>query len=168
MTAAPQYIIGSTGLFTSDDLATDAKTLDGQIQTLDNADWSAPPQDLFDAWFAFVAEWRGWYSSTFDYVLIGPAWNDANRDQLIQFEQRFASFAGRYQLASGNTLPVDVIAPGTGPKDSLADLLAKSLKPLIPSITAGQIWLVLGAVAAVGIAVYFRAPLARALKSGAA
>jgi hypothetical protein len=165
---APTYRIGpAPDVFTSDDLAADANTLNSQINELDDADWSKPPQDLFDGWNSFVDEWRGFYRSTF-FNFFGAAWNDSNRDQLIQFETRFGTFAEQYKAASGNQLPGGVIAPSTGNKDTLGNQLLNQLQPLIPSINVRTIAIVGGLAAAALAVIYFRAPLGRALKTGAA
>lgn len=163
MAEAPTYRIGPSDFFNSADLAADARVLNGQINGLDDANWDRPPQDLFDAWNAFKAEWRKFYSSTFDGTFNFSAWNNSNRDQLIQYEQRFAAFAAQYQQASGHTLPGAVVAPSSGTKDSFGDHIRNQLQPLIPQFNVNTVFTVL-AIAAVALGVYmFRAPLQRAL-----
>jgi hypothetical protein len=117
-----------------------------------------------------VASWRGFYSDNFtgwgDAFL--ASLNDSNRDQLIQFESRFGNFAAEYQNATGKPLPGGVVDVSTGAKDTLGDLIANQLQPLIPSVNVGKVLLVVGLVVA-GVAVYyFRAPIGRALGKGAA
>lgn len=165
--ASASYRIGPSDFFTSGDLLADAKTLNGQINALDNQNWDAPPKDLFDGFQAFMSEWRGFYTDTFGGFFNFSALNDSNRDQLIQFENRFATFARQYQDATHKELPGGVIAPSTGAKDGFADQLLNQLQPLIPQFSIGNIALVVGVVA-IGAALYiFRAPIARAFKGAA-
>ncbi len=165
----PAYRIGPSDFFTSADLLADAKTLNGQINGLNDANWDAPPELLFASFQAFLSDWRGFYSSTFDGIFGNwSGLNDANRDQLIQFEQRFAELAAAYQDATGARLPVSVIAPSSGAKDTFGSQILNQLQPLIPQIDAKTLAIVLGVVV-VGVAVFFfRAPLLRALGKGAA
>jgi hypothetical protein len=167
---APQYRTGPSDVFTPDDLAADAATLNNQINALDNLDWTKPSDALFNAFFAFKAEWRTWYSSTFSGWLgaFGAALNDGNRDELIQFETRFGSFAAQYAAESGNTLPGGVVAPSTGAKDTLGQQLANQLQPLLPSLDMSKVLIAVGLIAAGAVVYFFRAPLGRALSTGAA
>ncbi len=163
------YRIGPSDFFTPGDLQSDARTLNDAVNRLDDADWTKPSQALFDAWTSFIPEWRGFYTGNFlgwtDAFL--ASLNDSTRDQLIQFETRFLGFVTDYQQQTGIALP-DVVQPSTGAKDTLADHLKNQLGPLLPSFDSGKVLLVAGLIVAAGVAFYFRAPLARALKTGAA
>ncbi len=167
---APEYRIGPSDVFTPGDLSADAATLNNQINALDDLDWSKPSEELFNAFFAFKAEWRTWYTSTFSGWLgaFGAALNDGNRDELIQFEIRFGTFATQYKAESGNDLPGGVVAPSSGAKDTLGQQIANQLQPLIPSLNINHVLIAAGLVVAAGVAYYFRGPLGRALATGAA
>lgn len=167
---APSYRIGPSDVFAPEDLSADAATLNNQINALDNLDWTNPTQALFDAFFAFKAEWRTWYTSTFSGWLgaFGAALNDGNRDELIQFETRFGTFATQYASESGNQLPGGVVAPSTGAKDTLGQQIANQLQPLVPSLNIDHVLIAVGLVVAGAVVYFFRAPLARALQTGAA
>jgi len=151
---APTYRIGPSDIFTSGDLAADAETLNSQVNSLDDQNWDKPDQALFDGWTAFMSEWRSWYRGTF-FNFLGAGWNNGNRDQLIQFETRFGTFAADYARQSGNNLPGGVVAPSTGTKDGLGDLIKNQLQPLIPSIPVAVGVLVVF-VAVVAAYFYFR------------
>jgi hypothetical protein len=160
----PAYRIGPSDLFTSDDLLADANTLNGQMNLLDNQDFTGVSQSLFDAWNSFLQEWRTFYSGTFGGLFNTSAWNDSNRDQLIQFETRFGTFASDYAGETNTVLPGGVIAPSTGAQDTLGAQIRNQLQPLIPSISMTNILIVAGILAA-GVGIYvFRAPLSRLVK----
>jgi|KBSSwiStaDraftv2_1062776.scaffolds.fasta_scaffold12665_13 hypothetical protein len=162
--AAPEYAVGPSSVFSPDALATDARILNGQINALDNANWDRPPQELFDAWTAFMSEWRGWYTDTFGgfFTNLGAALDDANRDTLIQYERRFQTFAQQYQSASGNALPGGVVVPSTGDKDSFGAHLLNQLQPLIPSLDAVYVLVGIGVA---GFLIYlFREPIIKVIK----
>lgn len=156
------YRIGPSDLFTPGDLAADANTLNGQINTLDNQDWTTPSQPLFDVWNSFVSEWRRFYSSSFGgfFTNLATAINDANRDQLIQFESRFATFAQQYQASTSQQLPGGVIDVSSGSQDTLGAQIVHQLQPLIPSISIKTI-LIAGAIGGFVLIVIFREPLGR-------
>jgi len=165
---AATYRIGPSDFFTSADLLADAKTLNGQINALNNANWDRPSQALFDGFQGFLSEWRGFYSDTFGGLFNFSALNNSNRDQLIQYESRFNTFAAEYASQTGNALPGGVIAPSTGTKDTFADHFKAQLQPLIPQFDIGNVLIVVGLVAAGAVVYFFRAPLGRALGKGAA
>jgi hypothetical protein len=156
------YRIGPADLFTPGDLAADANTLNGQINALDDQDWSKPAQNVFDGWMSFVSEWRAFYSSSFGgfFTNLTTAINDANRDQLIQFEQRFANWANTYSGASGNQLPGGVINVSTGSQDTLGAQIVNQLQPLIPSLNIKNV-LIVAAIGGVVLAILYREPLSR-------
>jgi hypothetical protein len=162
------YRIGPSDFFTPDDLASDARTLNGQVNSLDNANWDNAPGDLLDAWDSFLAEWRGFYTSSFGgfFTNLATALNDANRDQLIQYEIRFATFAEQYQAATSKALPGGVVQASTGAKDNIGSHILNQLQPLIPSIDA--LYIVGGLAIAAALLYIFRAPLSRAVSKVAA
>jgi len=162
------YRIGPSDFFTPGDLAADARTLNGQINALDDANWDSIPDDLFQAWNGFLSEWRTFYSASFGgfFTNLSTALNDGNRDQLIQFETRFATFAAQYQGASGKALPGGVVNVSTGAKDNFGSQLLNQLQPLIPNFDALH---VAAGLALVAVALYvFREPIGRALGKAAA
>lgn len=157
------YRIGPSDFFTSDDLAADAATLDRQIGLLDDQDLTTVSQSYFDGWQDFVSEWKKFYSSTF-FNFIGAGWNDSNRDQLVQFENRFSTWASQYTTETHQALPGGVIAPSTGAKDTFGDHLGNQLRPLAAAASAYKWWLIGGAV--VVLIIVYREPILRALKVG--
>jgi|SRR4029078_12047 len=146
------YRIGPSDFFTSDDLLADASTLNDQINRLDSQNWDNPSQGLYDAFQSFLSEWRKYYKNTFGGMFGGffAAFNNSNRDELIQFEQRFQSFVQQYQTETGTSIP-DVVAPSSGTKDGLGDHLRNQLQPLLPSV---NITFVIIAIIAAGVALY--------------
>lgn len=157
---SPAYRIGpAPDVFTSGDLAQDALTLDGQIKSLDNQDMTKVSQSFFDGWNAFVSEWRRFYTSVFVNSFFGAGWNDSNRDQLVQFETRFGTFAEQWSQQTAHQLPGGVVAPSTGNKDTLGDQLHAQLAPIGALGREYWPWLV-GAGVLLGLYI-FRAPLSR-------
>jgi hypothetical protein len=166
MTAiSPMYRIGPSDLFDNTDLNADAATLDKQIGLLDDQDMTTVSPAFFEGWLAFLAEWKKFYADTFLNSWFGPAWNDSNRDQLIQFETRFGTWSQQYTAETNQPLPGGVIAPSTGSGDTLGAQLANQLRPLGAVASAYKWWLIGGA--AVVLAVVYREPILRALKVGA-
>jgi hypothetical protein len=158
------YRIGPSDHFTSGDLEADAATLDRQIALLDDQDMNAVSQDFFDGWFAFVAEWKKFYADVFLNSFWGAGWNNGNRDQLVQFENRFGTWSSQYTTETNRSLPGGVIAPSTGTKDGFGDHLANQLRPLAAVGSAYKWWLIGGA--AVVLVIVYRDPILRALKVG--
>jgi len=161
---SPTYRIGPSDVFTSDDLLADANILNGQMNSLDSQNWDRPSQATFDGWNAFLQDWRAFYRSTF-FNFLGAGWNNGNRDELIQFETRFATFAASYQRESGNALPGGVVAPSTGSKATLAQHLLDQLQPLVPAVSIGIVLAVVLGLA--GAWVYYRYIRPRFMKGGA-
>ena len=134
------YRIGPSDLFTGADLQADAQTLEGQVQALDSQveGNQAAGADLVTAWVMFQAQWEGWYTSTFvgagNIQNFLTALNDGNRDQLIQYEQRFADLASQFANAGITSAGVDVsVSSGAG--DTVSSLLSKldaAAKNLLP------------------------------------
>lgn len=164
---AGMYRIGPSDLFTPGDLAADARVLNDQINNLDDQNWDAISEATFEAWLSFVSEWRGFYSSHFGgfFTNLTTAINDSNRDQLIQFENRFAGFATQYKVESGNNVP-DVVAPSTGAQDTLGAHIMDQLQPLIPQFNIKSVLIVAGIGAAVIGVVIFRRPLMNLFSKG--
>jgi hypothetical protein len=153
------------------DLLADAATLNGQINLLDDQDMTKVSAAFFDAWNSFVSEWRGFYSSTLGsgswFSALAADLNDSNRDQLVQFENRFATFAGQYQGETGAKLPGGIVNASSGAQDTLGQQLKNQLQPLIPSINATTVLIVVGVVVGAGLVYFFRRPLFGALQRGA-
>jgi hypothetical protein len=164
---AGMYRIGPSDFFTPGDLAADARTLNDQINNLDGQNWDAPSQSLFSAFQSFLSEWRSFYSSNFGgfFTNLATALNDSNRDQLIQFENRYTSFVNQYRLESGNNIP-DVVAPSTGAQDTIGAQLLNQLQPLIPQFNIKNVLIVVGIGAAVIGVIVFRRPLMNLLSKG--
>lgn len=128
------YRIGRTDLFTGGDLFADAKTLNAQVQGLDrlisglpNSDARGGP-DLLDSWYSFTAQFNPYFRDTWqDNGTVSnflEALNDANRDQLIQWEERFADLAAQFKAAGISSASVDV-AVSLGAGDTVAALFGK-------------------------------------------
>jgi hypothetical protein len=152
------YRIGRSDFFTSGDLQADAATLDRQIALLDNQDMTKVTQTWFEGWQAFWSEWKRFYSDVFLNSIIGPGWNDSNRDQLIQFEERFGQWEPQWEAQSSQKLPGGPpIAPSTGAQDGLGDHLANQLRPIGAVFSTYKWWFIGGGIV-VGL-VLFREPL---------
>jgi hypothetical protein len=82
------------------------------------------PTALFDAWNVWVATWRGFKNDHFGGFFSNTltALNDANRDQLIAYENGFVDFAGKMKRF-GVGLAGPLVEPSTGAKDNLGDQL---------------------------------------------
>lgn len=157
------YRIGPADLFDSGDLLADANTLNGQMNLLDNQDMTKVSQSFFDGWNAFLSEWRRFYSDTFGGFFNFSALNDSNRDQLVQFETRFATFATQYTSETNNVLPGGVIAPSSGAQDTIGAQIRNQLQPLIPSINMTAVLIGGAIVLGIGILFYFGKPLSKAV-----
>lgn len=136
--AAATYRIGPSDFFTPGDLQADADTLNSQVQTLDLVldGNEAAPQTWWDAWQAWMSEWKKFYSSTFGgfFGALFASFNDANRDQLISFENQFAAWA-QQAAGYGAALPGPTLEPSQGSHDTLGDHVAKQTAAL-PSATS--------------------------------
>jgi len=115
MAATGAYRIGSSDFFTPADLKADADTLQSQIDALDAQTNGRPglPIEVVDAWVLFQGDWSAFYTANFGGFLVNlfTALNDSNRDQLVQFEERFADLVSRFRAAGLEVAGVDV-----GPK----------------------------------------------------
>lgn len=105
---------GAPATFSPSDLQADADTLNGQVALLDAAFQAAggvtPGSDLVNAWVLYQGDWAAFYADHFaswiDKQL--TAWNDSNRDQLVQFEERFATIRDRMKALGVDTASEDV------------------------------------------------------------
>lgn len=127
------YRIGPADHFTGGDLKGDAVTLNSQVQATDDVIGNVPQGDnrlsegLFQAWATFTAIWNPYFADTyqnssgFDNFL--TALNDGNRDQLVQFENRFADLYQQFKSA-GITSPAVDVAVSLGAPDTVTALIA--------------------------------------------
>jgi hypothetical protein len=153
---APQatYRVGPSDFFTPGDLASDADKLDSQIKAFDIAiDGNYQiPNDLWDSWMGFYAEWKGFFSETFKgngfLGNLGVALNDSNRDELIAFERRFESFADAMAPFGGKLPDGARTRPSTGSGDSFSKHLEGLGLPSLPTLAA------VGAVIVAGVVVW--------------
>ncbi len=158
------YRIGPSDFFTSDDLLADANTLNGQMNSLDNQDMTKVSQSFFDGWNAFLQEWRAFYKNTFGGLFNVSAWNDSNRDELIQFESRFGNFVMQYTHESGGSLPGGVVNPSTGAQDNFGAQIRNQLQPLLPSIDMTKVLIGAGIIGTIIVVLVFREPLLKLVK----
>lgn len=138
--ATATYRVGPSDFFTPGDLSADADTLNGQVTDLDvqvEGNESIAQSDL-DAWTSWLAQWKAFYSKEFGgfFTNLLTALNDANRDQLIQYETTFGNFATQFSTA-GATIAGGVVAPSTGSKDTIGAQTAAQTAglPSLPSST---------------------------------
>ena len=127
------YRIGPTDFFTGADLHADAITLNSQVTALDRLVEGIPQgqdplgSDLEQSWFGFTAQWRGYFHNTYEdaggFSDFLTALNDGNRDQLIQYEQRFADYAQRMKEKGISSAAVNV-ALSLGAPDTVTNFLA--------------------------------------------
>jgi len=138
------YRIGPDDFFTGADLKADAITLNSQVVALDRQVQDIPQNedplgsDLEQSWFSFVAQWDSYFQNTyqsssgFDDFL--TALNDGNRDQLIQYESRFADLAAKMKDKGIDSAAVNV-AVSLGAPDTVTALIADidaAAKKLLP------------------------------------
>lgn len=151
MPATATYRIGPSDFFTPGDLSADADTLNGQIELLDEQLGDGdPPLEFQDQWTHFQGSWATFYNEHFGgfFSSLFTALNDANRDDLIRYENQFTDFE-RSAKAYGAEL-VAPVGPSSGSKDTLGDhLTAQGL----PSSTT----LVVIAVALVAVLIAWKA-----------
>lgn len=148
--ASATYRIGPSDFFTPGDLAADADTLNGQVTALDQQVEGNDQidQSAMDQWTAWLAEWKAFYADKFGgfFSDLITALNDANRDQLIQYETTFGNYAAQFASA-GASVAGGVVAPSTGSKDTIGDQVAQQVKDapsgLLPSSTTIVVVLVL-------------------------
>jgi hypothetical protein len=135
------YRVGRSDFFTPGDLAADADTVDAQVTALDvSLDGNEQaPQDWWDNWNAFVADWRGFYSKNFKgngfFGNLVEALNDSNRDQLVAYETRLDTWASQ-AAGYGAGLPDGArtsVSSGSG--DSLNNHLSNLGLPSVGGLT---------------------------------
>ena len=141
------YRIGPADVFTGGDLLADAQTLQTQVVALDAQveGVSGLSADTVKSWVLFQGDWAAFYASTFNSGQSGDlsnfltALNDANRDQLIQFENRFADIAAALKQAGVSSVAADV-AVSAGAPDTVVAAIAQAdqaVKNLVPSLGIG-------------------------------
>lgn len=144
--ATAVYRIGPHDLFSSADLEADASTLNDQVEALDdqvNGNENAPPA-FVDQWVRFQGAWGAFYTQEFGGAFAFlAALNDANRDQLVSYENQFQSFYAQ-AVGFGANLP-NVVQPSTGSGDSLLPQLPKAsdITGILISIIVGVIVIVI-------------------------
>lgn len=151
--AAATYRIGPSDFFTPGDLKADADTLNGQVEDLDNQIEGNESVDSTEVeqWVAFQGRWGAFYTSNFGgfFSSLLTSLNDANRDQLIQYEKDFGNFAAAF-APSGVALAGGLVQPSTGSKDTIGDQLKQQTEnapDILPSGNKIIIILVLVVVA---------------------
>lgn len=149
---SPKYRIGPSDFFTGGDLAADAATLDGQVDELDTQIEGNDQvnQNLADQWTAWHAQWKAFKDDHFGgfFSNLLSAFNDSNRDQLIQFETQFANFAAQFQQQGLAGIAAGVVQPSAGSGDTLGAQAAAQLGPGAGGLaTKGIVILVLVIVA---------------------
>jgi hypothetical protein len=139
--ATATYRVGPSDFFTPGDLASDASTLNDQVTALDAQVEGNDQIDstALDQWTAFLGTWKAFYASEFGgfFTNLFTALNDANRDQLIQYETTFGNFATQFASA-GAQLAGGVVAPSSGSKDTLGAQAAAQTAGL-PSLSSNKI-----------------------------
>lgn len=156
------YRAPRVGIFTPADLRADADTLHGQVLALDNA-LSAHGGQISPVGIAFLNfenEWNAFYANVFDGLLgdFGAALDNGNRDQLIQFEDRFADLATKL-AAEGVGMVEGIIRP----LGSTPSLLKKMFGELSDEALT---WIKWGAIAGgVGLGIYVAVTFAPLLKA---
>ena len=141
--ATATYRIGPSDFFTPGDLKSDADTLDGQVSDLDQQieGNESIETTASDQWTAWIARWKAFYGSNFGgfFTNLFTSLNDANRDQLIQFEKEFANLATSF-ATQGAQLAAGVVQPSTGSGDTIGAQASQQVKDLptgvLPSTTS--------------------------------
>lgn len=139
--AGATYRIGPSDTFSGGDLQADAATLDAQVEALDaqiEGNEAAPPA-FVDQWVVWQGQWKAFEAQHFGGFVSSflTALNDANRDQLIQFENQFASFASAAAGFGASVVAPVTISSGSG--DTLGNLLKNQtggIGSLLPSSTS--------------------------------
>jgi hypothetical protein len=143
--AAATYRVGPSDLFLPSDLAADATTLDGQVQSLDaliEGNEEAPPS-FVEQWVAFQGQWAAFYANDFGGTVTNllTALNDSNRDQLISYENQFQTFAT--SAAGFGAQLTNNVQPSTGSGDSLKNLLPNLGLPSLTTVAVIVVAIVL-------------------------
>lgn len=147
----PSYRAPRVGVFTSTDLRADADTLHGQVLAVDDALSAHGGQvsDTGTAFLNFENEWNTFYANVFDGLLgsFGAALDNGNRDQLVQFEDRFANLATKL-AGEGVTIPEDIIRPLDTTPGLFGDLFKGFTDQVLPWVK----WIAI--LGAVGVGIY--------------
>ena len=138
------YRIGPSDLFTGADLKADAITLNSQVSAISRVIQDIPQgtdplgADLEVSWASFESQWDSYFQNTFatssgfdDFL---TALNDGNRDQLIQYESRFADLHEQIKAHGVDSAAVNV-AVSLGAPDTVTHLIADidaAAKKLLP------------------------------------
>jgi hypothetical protein len=128
------YRIGPSDFFAPSDLAADAETVNGQIALLEPQVLTQAPVDFVDQWTSFESSWRAFYADHFAgfFSKIFTAFNDSNRDQLIQFENQLGAFQDKAKDYGASL--IGQVDPSAGAGDNVgAQLGAQGLA--LPSLT---------------------------------
>lgn len=145
------YRAPRVGIFTPADLRADADTLHGQVLALDNALSAHGGQVSANgvAFLNFENEWNTFYANVFDGLLgdFGAALDNGNRDQLIQFEDRFAALATKL-AAEDVTTPEGIIRP----LDSTPSLLGNMFQGMSAEALSMMKWVAI--LGGIGLGVY--------------
>ncbi len=138
------YRIGSNDFFTGADLKADAVTLNSQVTAISRVIQDIPQnedplgKDLELSWVGFESQWDFYFQNTYqnssgfeDFL---TALNDGNRDQLIQYESRFADLHDQIKAKGVDSAAVNV-AVSLGAPDTVTHLIADidaAAKKLLP------------------------------------
>jgi len=152
------YRLGPTGLYTPGDLHADADTLHDQVLALDDA-LSAHGGRLSPTGIGFLQfenEWNQFYANNFGgfFQDLVTAANDGNRDQLIQFEQRFQTFASDLSQ-EGVSIPGGVIQTPAGDGGIFGGVKALA-KKLEDDVGGAFKWIIIGAAVLIAGYVAFK------------
>lgn len=144
------YRIGPSDFFTPGDLTADANTVQAQVDVLHqlvNGNESVPP-DFSDQWQAFETHWKGFYADHFGGFFSSwfSAFNDANRDELISYENQLQAFQAQAQGFGANI--IDEVGPSSGSGDTLGRQAGAQLAGFpLPSLSTVVVLAVVAIVA---------------------
>lgn len=146
------YRIGPDDFFTGSDLRADAYTLNSMVQAVERVVGDVPvgdprlSEDLFGAWASFTAQWNPYFGAEWDGVgdlsAFFSALNDGNRDQLIQYESRFADIYSKLKAVGIESSYVNVEL-STGAPDT-AKRLVEHFQGVAKSLGLGSLGWVAG------------------------
>lgn len=153
------YRIGPADFFIGADLKADAETLDAQVEGLakvvDATSVDDIGEDLKSSWNTFYAAWFNYFQDTYKnqsgFEAFLNALNDGNRDQLIQYEERFADLHSKLAAKGVDSAAVNV-AVSLGAPDTVTALIGSldaAAKKLLP------FGLGLGAFLVIALVVWF-------------
>lgn len=124
MASAATYRVGRSDFFTPGDLDADAQTVNAQVDAFDNAmdGNTISPQDWFDAWNVWLAQWRYFFKDKFSggYLSdIATALNDSNRDDLVRYETQLEEWIKQGTDYGIGLPPGSRVTPSSGSGDSI-------------------------------------------------